>query len=138
MRFTLSTSFSSRYVKLKMLLNNFRHVSPSTLLLIAVFLEGSSSTTHDCRSYYIFFNFNLHCHLYVLEFLFCFRYQSFHPKLKMAIFDTTLIRNSSPMLEIFWKLQKNVCMDMPTFWICRQCLIMGWGQFCKYSSTLSA
>ena len=47
MRFTLSTSFSSRYVKLIMLLNNFRHVSPSTLLLIAVFLEGSSFTTHD-------------------------------------------------------------------------------------------
>ena len=30
-----------------MLLNNFRHVSPSTLFLIAAFLEGSSFTTHN-------------------------------------------------------------------------------------------
>ena len=46
-RFTLSTLFSNRYVKLIMLLNHFRHVSPLTLILIAVFLEGSSSTMHD-------------------------------------------------------------------------------------------
>ena len=119
MRFTLSTSFSSRYVKLIMLLNNFRHVSPSTLLLIAVFLEGSSSTTHDSvdpTSFSVIL-FRLVLSPLCLDFLFRFWFQSFHPKLKMAIFDTVLIKNSNPIffLFFFWKLQKNVCMDMTTF-----------------------
>ena len=59
-RFTLSTSFSSRYVKLIMLLNSFRHVSPLTFTFDCSFSRGKFF--HDtlfCRSYFTFCGFNL-------------------------------------------------------------------------------
>ena len=90
-----------------MLLNNFWNVSSSTLLLIAVFLEGSSSTTHDSvdpTSFSVIL-FRLVLSPLCLDFLFRFWFQSFHPKLKMAIFDTVLIKNSNPIFFLFFFLK---------------------------------
>ena len=59
-RFTLSTSFSNRYVKLIMLLNSFRNVSPLSFTFDCSFSRRKFfHDTRFCRSYFIFCGFNL-------------------------------------------------------------------------------